>query len=51
MTLTDATKQMLYLRTFCNFINLSQPDGATLYCDDKADFSLTDDKPGQHSIL
>jgi len=49
MALTDATKELLYLRTFCISIEIPQTDTTTLYCDNQGAISLTADKPGQHS--
>ena len=49
MALTDATKEMLYLRSLSNSINLVQPNHSTIYCDNQGAIALTKATAGKHN--
>jgi hypothetical protein len=49
MALSDATKEILYLRTFCSSLSIRQPDTTDLYTDNQGAIALTKGHGVQHS--
>ncbi|XP_067939859.1 uncharacterized protein [Watersipora subatra] len=47
MALAEGTKEMIYLRAFCNEIGLPQPPKTTMYCDNQSAMVLMTKRPGQ----
>jgi hypothetical protein len=48
MALTEATKEVIYLRTLCTLFAMEQLDKTVLYCDNQGTISLKKESPKQH---
>ena len=48
MSLTEATKELIYLRSFCQSMGLEQPTQSTIYYDNQGALALTKETSKQH---
>ena len=48
MSIAEATKEMIYLRSFCTSMGLPQPMQSTIYCDNQGALTLTRETSKQH---
>jgi len=46
MSIAEATKEMIYLRSFCTSMGVTQPKQSTIYCDNQG--ALTRETSKQH---
>ena len=49
MSLTEATKELIYLRSFCQSMGLEQPTQSMIYCDNQGALALTKETSKQHN--
>lgn len=49
MSLSDATKEMIFLRSFCQSLDMKQPATNTIFCDNQSAISLSEGNPVSHA--
>ncbi|XP_067931146.1 uncharacterized protein [Watersipora subatra] len=49
MALSDAVKELLYLRSFCDQMNMSQPESSILYTDNQGAIAMTKGNTSSHT--
>ena len=51
MTLSDAVKELHYLRSFCDQMNMSQPESSILYTDNQGALAMTKGNTSSHTRI